>query len=104
MRCLVLGALAATLFALPAGAQQLDARLPTCFACHGENGQSQLPITSLAYFASLIEEVSLPQIPISYWDHVRRRMEGMEKRWLQKANSATATNAGSAEASSPEVL
>jgi cytochrome c553 len=24
-------------------AQSLDARLPTCFACHGENGQSQLP-------------------------------------------------------------
>jgi cytochrome c553 len=24
-------------------AQSLDARLPTCFACHGEKGQSQLP-------------------------------------------------------------
>jgi cytochrome c553 len=24
-------------------AQTLDARLPTCFACHGEKGQSQLP-------------------------------------------------------------
>src|SRR5215469_12734984 len=50
-------------------------------------GQSRLPITSLAYFASLIEEVSQPQIPASYWDHVRRRMEEMEKRWLQMANS-----------------
>lgn len=68
------------------------------------NGQSQLPITSLAYFASLIEEVSQPQIPISYWDHVRRRMEEMEKRWLQMANSVPVTNAGSGEASSPEML
>jgi len=68
------------------------------------NGQSQLPITSLAYFASLIEEVSLPQIPISYWDHVHRRMEEMEKRWLQIANSVATTNPGSTEASSPEML
>lgn len=68
------------------------------------NGQSQLPITSLAYFASLIEEVSQPQIPASYWDHVRRRMEEMEKRWSQMANSVAATNAGSAQASSPEML
>ena len=71
------------------------------------NGQSRLPITSLAYFASLIEEVSQQQIPVSYWDHVRRRMEEMEKRWLQMANSVAVTNAGSAgsaEASSPEML
>lgn len=68
------------------------------------NGQSQVPITSLAYFASLIKEVSQPHIPASYWDHIRRRMEEMEKRWLQMANSVAATNAGSAEASSPEML
>jgi hypothetical protein len=68
------------------------------------NGQSRLPITSLAYFASLLEEVSQPQISVSYWDHVRRRTEEMEKRWLQMANSVTATNAGSAESSSPEML
>jgi hypothetical protein len=63
------------------------------------NGQSQVPITSLAYFASLIEEVRQPQIPISYWDHVRRRTEAMEKRWLQMANSVTATHAAPGEAS-----
>jgi len=68
------------------------------------NGQSQLPITSLAYFASLIEEVSQPQIPASYWDHVRHKMKEMEKRWLQMANSVGVTNGGSAEASSPEML
>jgi hypothetical protein len=68
------------------------------------NGQSRLPITSLAYFTSLIEEVSQPQIPVSYWDHVRRRMEEMEKRWLQMANSAATTHTSPAEASPPEML
>ena len=43
MRGLAAGAILAILAALPAGAQSLDARLPTCFACHGEKGQSQLP-------------------------------------------------------------
>jgi len=71
------------------------------------NGQTRQPITSLAYFASLIEEVSQPQIPVSYWDHVRRRMEQMEKRWLQAASSPPATVATVAEPSppaSPEML
>src|SRR5258707_13125565 len=45
MRGCAAGAIFAGLAALPAGAQQLDARLPTCFACHGENGTSQLPET-----------------------------------------------------------
>jgi len=68
------------------------------------NGQPRLPITSLAYFASLIEEVSQSHIPDSYWEHVRRKMEAMEKRWLQSEHSAPATNAGPAEPSLPEML
>jgi hypothetical protein len=63
------------------------------------NGQTRQPITSLAYFASLIEEVGQPHIPASYWDHVQRRMQEMEKRWLQTANSPPA-----AEPSPPEML
>ena len=50
------------------------------------NGQTRQPITSLAYFASLIEEVRQPQIPASYWGHVRCKMEEMEKRWVQTVN------------------
>lgn len=65
------------------------------------NGQTRLPITNLAYFASLLEEVSQPQIPASYWDHVRRRMEEMEKRWLQTAGSPAAAVATLAEPSPP---
>ena len=68
------------------------------------NGQSRLPITSLAYFASLIEEVSQSQIPAGYWDHVRRRMEEMEKRWLQTASSPPAAGAPLAQPSPPEML
>jgi hypothetical protein len=63
------------------------------------NGQTRQPITSLAYFGSLIEEVGQPDIPASYWDHVQRRMEEMEKRWVQTANSPPA-----AEPSPPEML
>lgn len=54
------------------------------------NGQTRQPITSLAYFETLIEEVRQPQIPASYWEHVRRKAEEMEKRWLGTANSASA--------------
>ena len=54
------------------------------------NGQPRQLITSLAYFASLIEEVRQPHIPGSYWDHVRHRMEEMEKRWLQTLNQPQA--------------
>ena len=45
MRGLAVGAILAGLAALPVWAQSLDERLPTCFACHGENGTSQLPDT-----------------------------------------------------------
>ena len=45
MRSLPIGAIVAGLVALPLTAQPLEERLPTCFACHGENGTSQLPET-----------------------------------------------------------
>jgi cytochrome c553 len=45
IRSLAIGAIAAVLTVLPVGAQSLDERLPTCFACHGDKGTSQLPDT-----------------------------------------------------------
>ena len=45
MRSLAVGAILAGLGLSPLYAQSLDARLPTCFACHGENGTSQIPET-----------------------------------------------------------
>jgi hypothetical protein len=68
------------------------------------NGQTRLPITSLAYFVSLIEEVAQPQIPAGYWEHVRRKMEDMEKRWLQTRTTAPGTSAVPAEKSTPEMI
>jgi hypothetical protein len=68
------------------------------------NGQIRLPIASLAYFASLIDEVAQPHIPASYWDHVRRRVEEMERRWLQTANPAPPADAVPSEASPPAMI
>lgn len=66
------------------------------------NGQTRQPITSLAYFASLMEEVRQPQIPASYWDHVRRRMEEMERRCLRNVSAPPTTAVP--EPSPPEML
>jgi hypothetical protein len=68
------------------------------------NGQTRQPITSLGYFTSLIEEVRQPEIPASYWDHVRRRMDEMERRWLQIASSLPAACAALTEPSPPQML
>ncbi len=43
MRKLILAMALACAAALPAAAQTVQERLPTCLACHGENGQSQNP-------------------------------------------------------------
>jgi hypothetical protein len=67
------------------------------------NRQTRQPITSLAYFSSLIEEVKQPQIPGGYWDHVRHRMEEMEKRWLHTVNQPQAAGT-MAEPPAPEML
>lgn len=66
------------------------------------NDQTRQPITSLAYFATLIAEVRQPQTPVSYWDHVRHRMEEMEKRWLRNLSAPPA--AAVAEPSPSELL
>jgi hypothetical protein len=68
------------------------------------NGQTRLPISSLAYFASLIDEVAQPDIPASYWDHVRRKVEEMEKRWLQTASPVPAADDAIAEPSPPAMI
>ena len=66
------------------------------------NGQTRQPVTSLAYFATLVGEVRQPQIPTSYWEHVGRRAEEMEKRWLRTANSPPVSTV--AEPSRSEML
>jgi hypothetical protein len=68
------------------------------------NGQTRVPITSLAYFATLIDEVSHSEVPASYWEYVRGRMEQWEKRWLETRRSAQTTDTVQPQPSAPEMI
>lgn len=68
------------------------------------NEQTRVPITSLAYFATLIDEVSQPDSTASYWEYVRGRMEEWEKRWLLTRRSAQTTDAVQPQPSTPEMI
>jgi hypothetical protein len=45
------------------------------------NAGTRTPITSLQYFADLVEEVIESAIPESYWEPLRWKMERMEQQW-----------------------
>ena len=47
------------------------------------NAGTRTPITSLQYFADIVEEVNESAIPESYWEPLRSKMGRMEKQWLQ---------------------
>jgi len=47
------------------------------------NAGVRTPITSLQYFADIIEEVGQSAIPESYWDPLRAKLARMEQKWLQ---------------------
>ena len=49
------------------------------------NAGVRAPITSLQYFSAIIEEVADSSIPESYWEHLRHKVEQMEKQWQQAA-------------------
>lgn len=44
------------------------------------------PITTLAYFRSLIEEVTNSEAPVDYWPYVRLRLADLERRWRCQRN------------------
>lgn len=46
------------------------------------NGQGTMPITSLRYFTGLVEEVISTTVADSYWLHVQRKAEQLERSWL----------------------
>jgi hypothetical protein len=54
------------------------------------NGQTPMLITSLHYFTGLVEEVAATTVPDSYWLHVRRKVEQLERRWIASRNSTSA--------------
>jgi len=47
------------------------------------NAGSRTPITSLEYFAEVVEEVRQSAIPESYWGPLRAKVTRMEQQWLQ---------------------
>ena len=46
------------------------------------NAGVRTPITSLQYFADIVEEVSESAIPESYWEPLRTKVTRMEQQWL----------------------
>lgn len=55
------------------------------------NGQTASPVTSLRYFALIVDEVTQPGVPASYWEHVRRKAEQLERQWLQRHRASQAS-------------
>jgi hypothetical protein len=47
------------------------------------NAGSRTPITSLQYFADVVDEVRESDIPESYWEPLRAKITRMEKQRLQ---------------------
>ena len=41
-----------------------------------------MPITSLHYFGGLVDEVAATAVADSYWLHVQRKAEQLERRWI----------------------
>ena len=89
MRGLAVGAILAGLAALPVCAQSLDARLPTCFACHGEKGAGK-PNDQLVGGQGTLPGDKPPIKTVgSFWpyattvfDYVRRAMPHNESKSL----------------------
>jgi hypothetical protein len=48
------------------------------------NSQTAQPITSLRYFALIVDEVTQPGVPASYWEYVRRKADQLERQWLRQ--------------------
>jgi hypothetical protein len=51
------------------------------------NARTRTPITSLQYFADIVEEVNESAIPESYWEPLRSKMVRTEQQW-QEGNHA----------------
>jgi hypothetical protein len=47
------------------------------------NAGVRTPITSLQYFADIVEEVNESTIPESYWEPLRAKVARMEQQWQQ---------------------
>jgi hypothetical protein len=68
------------------------------------NGRTAAPVTSLRYFALIVDEVTQQDMPDGYWEHIRRRADQLERQWLQSRTAASAKCPASPESrpASPE--
>jgi len=55
------------------------------------NGQTPMLITSLHYFTGLVDEVLATNVAESYWQHVQRKADQLEGRWVASRDSRPAT-------------
>jgi hypothetical protein len=54
-------------------------------------------ITSLQYFAGIVQEVAALEMPLNYWRYLAARMRKMESQWRAQANFAPAASAPTTE-------
>ena len=54
-------------------------------------------ITSLQYFAGIVQEVATSEVSLDYWRYLAARMRKMESQWRAQANFAPATPATNTE-------
>lgn len=52
------------------------------------NGQPPARITSLGYFTALLDEVARAPVTDAYWEHVRHKVQAMERQWQQSVPPA----------------
>ncbi len=49
------------------------------------NGQPPTRIASLGYFTALLNEVARAPVTDAYWEHVRQKVQVMERQWRQSS-------------------
>jgi hypothetical protein len=61
------------------------------------NRQGGSPVTSLHYFAGIVEETAAMDLNLNYWRYLAARVKKMDAQWRAQANSARAVGAKTAE-------
>jgi hypothetical protein len=52
------------------------------------NARIAAPVTSLRYFALVVDEITQQAVSNGYWEHVRRRADQLERLWLQQQSAS----------------
>lgn len=56
------------------------------------NSHAQTPITSLAYFQPVLDEIAQKQSAPEYWEYLHSRLQRMEKLWIAASTSRSVTH------------